>query len=86
MNAKTNLELMKPDRLKNDLPVITSAIFNAEPNRYELRKGNSEEAPLCPFGNHFKWIGYDTKTKQYIRFTKSIYKRLIQQKDKEIER
>ncbi len=68
---------MKSEKLKYNLPVITSEVYELDPTRYELRKGNTEGAPLCPFGNHFKWIGYDTKTKSYIRVTKSVFKRLI---------
>ena len=68
---------MSNERLKYNIPVITSEVFNLDPNRYELRKGNSEGAPLCPFGNHFKWIGYDLKSERYVRVTKSVFKRLI---------
>jgi len=49
------------------------------PTRYELRKGTTKDAPLCPYGNHYQWIGYDLKTKEYIRFTKAIFKKLVQE-------
>jgi hypothetical protein len=55
--------------------------FLKEPDRYELRSGSSEGAPLCPFGNHFQWIGYDKELKEYVRFSKSVFKKLIQEKE-----
>jgi len=51
--------------------------YSLEPNRYELRKGSSEGAPLCPYGNLYQWIGYDTRAQEYVRFTKSVFKRLL---------
>lgn len=62
---------------KYNLPVITAKEYNLSPDRYELRKGSAADAPLCPFGNHFEWIGFDKENKNYVRFTKSIFKRLI---------
>ena len=58
---------------------VTMQDFLLQPARYELRSGSCEGAPLCPFGNHYQWIGYDLKTEEYIRFTKSVFKKLIQQ-------
>lgn len=55
--------------------------FEAQPERYELRSGQEKDAPLCPYGNHFEWIGYDKELKEYVRFTKSVFKVLIQQKE-----
>lgn len=54
------------------------ATFLQDPNRYELRSGRSEGAPNCPFGNHYEWIGFDKKEQKYVRFTKSVFKKLIQ--------
>ena len=51
--------------------------FLKKPARYELRSGSSEGAPLCPYGNHFQWIGYDKEALEYVRFTKSVFKKLI---------
>ena len=51
--------------------------YKLDPKRYQLRKGNEEGAPLCPYGNQYEWIGYDIKSKEYIRFTKSVFKLLI---------
>ncbi len=50
---------------------------NTNPNRYELRKGSEPNAPNCPFGNNYQWIGYDLETQEYVRFTKSIFKKLV---------
>ena len=46
-------------------------------NRYQLRSGNEFDAPLCPYGNHYQWIGFDLKEQCYVRFTKSVFKKLI---------
>lgn len=51
--------------------------FSNAPDRYELRPGVSEGAPLCPFGNHYEWIGFDKEENIYVRFTKSVFKKLI---------
>ena len=51
--------------------------YKLDPSRYQLRRGTEEGAPPCPYGNPYKWIGYDTKSKEYIRFTKSVFKLLI---------
>ncbi len=48
------------------------------PNRYELRSGMEKDAPLCPYGNHYEWIGFDLNAMEYVRFTKSVFKLLIQ--------
>jgi len=47
---------MITNKMKYHLPIITSEVYELEPQRYKLRKGNTEGAPLCTFGNHFKWI------------------------------
>lgn len=52
-----------------------------QPERYELRSGSEPEAPNCPYGNKFQWIGYDKTTGEYIRFTKSVFKKLIQENE-----
>ena len=48
------------------------------PGRYVLKPGTSEGAQPCPYGNTYQWIGYDLEMKQYVRFTKSVFKLLIQ--------
>ena len=62
---------------KNNLPVITAELFDLSPERYELRKGTYPGAPLCPYGNHFSWIGFDKIEMRYVRFSKSVFKRMI---------
>ncbi len=62
---------------KNSLPVITAKIYNQSPDRYELRSGSVSDAPSCPYGNRYEWIGYDKVEKEYVRFSKSVFKRLV---------
>ena len=52
--------------------------YDFEPSRYELRIGNSEDAPNCPYGNKYRYIGYDLKRDEFVRFTKSVFKILIE--------
>ena len=48
------------------------------PNIYELRNGTEQtDAPKCPYGNTYQWIGYDVEAKEYVRVTKSVFKLLI---------
>lgn len=49
------------------------------PDRYTLVDGSLEGAPLCPYGNQYQWIGFDIEEKEYVRFTKSVFKLLIKQ-------
>jgi hypothetical protein len=58
---------------------ITMEMYLDEPNRYELRSGSEADAPLCPYGNHYEWIGFDRLEKEYVRFTKSVFKRLMRE-------
>jgi hypothetical protein len=44
-----------------------------DPDRYILRKGFND-FPSCPYGHTFKMLGYDIKTKEYVRFASSILK------------
>ena len=69
------------DQPKHKLPTITAEAFKLAPDRYELRDGSLPDAPPCPYGNRYEWIGYDKEEKQYVRFTKSVFKRLINQQD-----
>lgn len=61
---------------------VNVATYLENPNRYELRMGSEEGAPACPFGNHYAWIGYDKEEKEYVRFTKRLFKRLIRNLEK----
>lgn len=71
-NAKPKQGTMKPE-----LKRIRKVEYDIDPNRYELRSGSETNAPLCPYGNHYKWIGFDLKTNEYVRLTKSVFKLLI---------
>ncbi len=61
---------------------VNLEIYLRDPHRYELRSGQVEDAPSCPYGNRYQWIGFDKVTGEYLRFTKSVFKRLIQQKNR----
>lgn len=58
---------------------VNMEAYLLQPDRYELRSGHQKDAPLCPYGNHYQWIGYDLEREEYVRFTKSVFKKLIQQ-------
>ena len=51
--------------------------YRSEPERYEIRSGSLADAPSCPYGNRYQWIGYDLLEQEYVRFTKSVFKILI---------
>ena len=72
------------EKKKYNLPVITAELYDLSPDRYELRKGTLPDAPPCPYGHRFKWIGFDKAQKQYVRLTKSVFKRLIKRLDENI--
>ena len=74
---------MKETNTKYNLPVITAEVFSLAPERFELRKGTLPDAPPCPFGHRFKWIGFDKAEMKYVRVTKSVFKRLINDMDKD---
>ena len=61
---------------------VTMEEFLLDPDRFELRSGHEEGAPNCPYGNHYQWIGYDKKEDEYIRFTKSVFKKLVREMEK----
>lgn len=52
-----------------------------DPDRYELRSGQEDAAPSCPYGNNYQWIGFDRATQNYVRFTKSVFKKLVRQQE-----
>lgn len=58
---------------------ITMEMYKAAPDRYELRSGTDEGAPACPYGNSYQWIGFDKELQEYVRFTKSVFKLLVNQ-------
>ena len=56
---------------------ISAETYKRAPDQYELRRGNCEGAPACPYGNHYQWIGFDKVSGEYVRFTKRLFKRLV---------
>ena len=58
---------------------ITAETYQLHPDRYILVSGHEKGAPTCPYGNIQQWVGYDTLNKEYIRFTKSVYKKLVEE-------
>lgn len=58
---------------------VTMQDYTKNPKRYELRSGHEDGAPLCPYGNHYRWIGYDKETASYVRFTESVFKKLVRE-------
>jgi hypothetical protein len=56
---------------------VNMQAYQSAPERYELRRGSSEGAPSCPYGNEYQWVGYDKVLEEYVRFTKSVFKLLV---------
>ncbi|MCM5664177.1 hypothetical protein [Galbibacter mesophilus] len=57
---------------------IDSETYNQNPSQYRLVRGDTKDAPKCPFGHSYEWIGYDDVNQKFVRFTKSVFKKLIQ--------
>jgi hypothetical protein len=64
--------------MNTPLRKVTMAEYLEAPERYELRSGKDRGAPTCPYGNQYEWVGYDNTKQEYLRFTKSVFKLLIQ--------
>ena len=62
---------------------VTAEMYQQDPDRYTLVSGHEEGAPTCPYGNMQQWVGYDRVEEKFIRFTKSVFKQLIQEKENE---
>jgi len=62
---------------------VTAEMCQQNLGRYILVSGHQEGAPTCPYGNVQQWVGYDNKDHKFIRFTKSVFKQLIKQKENE---
>ncbi|MEZ4885714.1 MAG: hypothetical protein R3E32_13355 [Chitinophagales bacterium] len=60
---------------------VNMSDFLSDPNRYKLKSGSEPNAPLCPFGNHYQWIGFDKAEQEFVRFTKSVFKKLVNEKE-----
>jgi hypothetical protein len=60
---------------------VTAEMHQQEPDRYTLVSGHQEGAPACPYGNVQEWVGYDNMEHKFIRTTKSVFKKLIQQQE-----
>ena len=56
---------------------INAELYIKNPSRYILVPGSTNGAPTCPFGNNYQWIGFDKEEEVYVRFTKSVFKKLI---------
>jgi hypothetical protein len=63
---------------KFGLDVIDSETYHKDENRYEIRSGSELSAPSCPFENKYKLIGFDKYSRKYVRFSKSVYRKLLQ--------
>ena len=72
-------EYLKPAKM--EIKRIDAANFASHPGRYILVEGTAPGAPLCSTGNRFQFVGFDIETKEYVRFTKSVFMKL----KKEIE-
>jgi len=51
--------------MKPELKRIRKVEYDIDPNRYELRSGSETNAPLCPYGNIYKWVVFDLKANEY---------------------
>lgn len=63
---------------KMKLKRIDSQTYNQNPDQYRLVSGKTKGAPKCPYGNTYRWIGYDNVNHSFVRFSKSIFKKLIE--------
>ena len=60
---------------------VTAEMYQNDPQRYTLVEGSIAGAPTCAYGNVKEWVGYDKAEGTFVRFTKSVYKKLISQID-----
>ncbi|MTB49411.1 hypothetical protein [Lewinella sp. W8] len=56
---------------------VDMATYLDRPERYSLLPGDAPGAPSCPYGNQYRWVGYDRKREEFVRFTKSVFKRVM---------
>lgn len=63
---------------------VNAEAFDAEPERFILVDGHHEGAPMCSYGNQLPLVGVDIMTKEYVKYTKSVYKRIKEKLDRQI--
>ena len=68
------------ERIKQGLRVVDAESYRMDESRYELRV-NDLEAPLCPYGNKRVYIGFDRNKNNYIRFTKTLLRKILLKQD-----
>ena len=56
---------------------VTAEMYAQNPERYTLVEGSTPDAPSCKYGNTLKWVGYDKVNSVFVRYTKTVYNRLI---------
>ena len=56
---------------------INAELYIKNPARYILLPGSTKGAPTCPYGNEYNFVGFDKEEKVFVRFTKSVFKKLI---------
>ena len=56
---------------------VTAEMYAQNPERYTLVEGTTQDAPGCKYGNVLKWVGYDQVNNVFVRYTKTVYNRLI---------
>jgi hypothetical protein len=62
---------------------VDAEMFDAAPGRFILVGGHQEGAPTCPFGNQLPLVGLDTISREYVRYTRSVYKRIKDKTDQQ---
>jgi hypothetical protein len=75
-NNEVNIDCKK--KAEDYIRKVDMETYLINPSRYQLRNGSEDGAPKCPYGNNYKWIGYDLESEEYVRFTTSVFKILIQ--------
>jgi hypothetical protein len=60
-------------RSRYGVPKVFKREFDADPDRYVLRKG-FPDYPECPYGEAFSMLGYDTRDQRYVWLVTSILK------------
>ncbi|WP_070138150.1 hypothetical protein [Crocinitomix algicola] len=53
---------------------IDKNTYLSDPKRYEIVSGEVNGAPLCPYGNKYRWVVIDNKTKEFVRLSHTAFK------------